>query len=142
MYFHLFSPISTLANIIAVPLGTLALMSNLGALVCGAWFPWATEMFNHSAWFFMSAMTEVSEWSTKIPGAYFYVPEPSWISIVLYYLVLIIILSGWLKTAWRRIFGAFILIFIAAIYLWQWEKSCGETDLTDPAAQRRPRGFR
>ena len=54
-YFHLFSPVSTLANIIAVPLGTLALMSNLGALICGTWFPWATELFNHSAWFFMVA---------------------------------------------------------------------------------------
>ena len=30
-YFHLFSPVSTPANIVAVPLGTLALMSNLGA---------------------------------------------------------------------------------------------------------------
>jgi competence protein ComEC len=38
-YFHLFSPVSTPANIVAVPLGTLALMSNLGALVCGGWFP-------------------------------------------------------------------------------------------------------
>ncbi len=56
-YFHLFSPVSTPANIVAVPLGTLALMSNLGALVCGTWFPWATGLFNHSAWFFMCAMT-------------------------------------------------------------------------------------
>jgi ComEC/Rec2-related protein len=36
LYFHLFSPISPLANLIAVPLGTLALMSNLGALICGS----------------------------------------------------------------------------------------------------------
>ena len=129
-FFHLFSPVSTPANIIAVPLGTLALMSNLGALVCDAWFPWATEMFNHSAWFFMSAMTDVSEWSTKIPGAYFYVGAPSWISILFYYFVLIVILSGWLKTAWKRSLGAFILVCIAAIYLWQWEKSRGKTELT------------
>lgn len=77
LYFHLFSPVSPLANIVAVPLGTLALMSNLGSLVCGHWLPWATELFNHSAWFFMVAMTDVSEWSTKIPGAFFYVPAPS-----------------------------------------------------------------
>jgi competence protein ComEC len=60
LYFHLFSPISPLANIIAVPLGTLALMSNLGALICGTWLPFATELFNNAAWFFMSAMTGVS----------------------------------------------------------------------------------
>jgi competence protein ComEC len=129
-YFHLFSPISMPANIVAVPLGTLALMSNLGALVCGAWFPWAAELFNHSAWFFMSAMTSVSEWFTRIPGAYFYVPDPPWLSIIIYYFVLIVILSGWLKTTWRKRFGTFILILIVAIYFWHWEKSRNETELT------------
>ena len=129
-YFHLFSPVSTPANIIAVPLGTLALMSNLGALVCGAWFPWATELFNHAAWFFMSAMTAVSEWYTKIPGAYFYVSEPSWTSILLYYLILIVLLSSWLKTIRRQMAAAAILILIAMVYLWRWEQSRGETALT------------
>ncbi|HSY73914.1 MAG TPA: ComEC/Rec2 family competence protein [Dongiaceae bacterium] len=130
LYFHLFSPVSPLANLVAVPLGTLALMSNLGALICGSWFPFATELFNHSAWFFMSAMTDVSEWFTKIPGSYFYAPAPSWISIGIYYLVLVVILSGWLKTAWRKIFFATILIFISAIYFWRWENSQDEIKLT------------
>jgi competence protein ComEC len=130
LYFHLFSPISPIANLIAVPLGTFALMSNLGALICGSWFPFATELFNHSAWFFMSAMTDASEWFTKIPGSYFYVSAPSWISIGIYYAILIVALSGWLKTARRKIFGATILIFIAAIYFWRWENLRDETKLT------------
>ena len=129
-YFHLFSPVSTPANIVAVPLGTLALMSNLGALVCGTWLPWATELFNHAAWFFMVAMTDVSEWATKIPGAFFYVPAPSWISIGIYYAMLIVALSGRLKTARRKVLGAAVLIFIAGIYFGRWESSRGETDLT------------
>jgi ComEC/Rec2-related protein len=130
LYFHLFSPISPVANLIAVPLGTLALMSNLGALICGAWFPFATELFNHSAWFFMSAMTDVSEWFTKIPGSYFYVPGPSWISIGIYYSALVVILSGWLKTARRKILFGAVLIFIAVVYFGRWENSRGETKLT------------
>ncbi len=130
LYFHLFSPVSPFANLIAVPLGTLALMSNLGALICGAWFPFATELFNNAAWFFMSAMTDVSEWFTQMPGSYFYVPAPSWISIGIYYAILIVALSGWLKTARRKAFGAAALIFIAAPYLWQWESSRDETKLT------------
>jgi ComEC/Rec2-related protein len=130
LYFHLFSPISPIANLIAVPLGTLALMSNLGALICGSWFSFATELFNHSAWFFMSAMQWVSEEFTKIPGSYFYVPEPSWISIGIYYATLVFILSGWLKTARRNIFSATILVFVAAVYFWRWENSRGETELT------------
>jgi competence protein ComEC len=129
-YFHLFSPISTFANIIAVPLGTLALMGNLGALICGTWFPWATELFNNAAWFFMSAMTDVSEWFTKIPGAYFYVPEPSWISIGIYYAILVIALSGWLKTTQQKISGAVILFLMVAIYFCRWENSRRETELT------------
>jgi competence protein ComEC len=130
LYFHLFSPVSPLANLVAVPLGTLALMGNLGALICGSWFPWATELFNHSAWFFMSAMADASEWFTKIPGAYFYVAAPSWVLIGIYYAILIVVLSGWLKTARGKISGAAILILIGAIYFWRWENSRGETDLT------------
>lgn len=130
LYFHLFSPISPLANIVAVPLGTLALMSNLGSLVCSNWLPWATGLFNHSAWFFMVAMTWVSEFSTKIPGAFFYVPAPSWLTIGIYYAVLLGVLSGWLFAPARRIGSAAILILIAAIYFWHWEQSRGEINLT------------
>jgi competence protein ComEC len=129
-YFHLFSPVSTPANIIAVPLGTLALMSNLGALVCGTWFSWATELFNNSAWFFMSAMTKVSVLATEIPGAFFYVPEPSWRTITIYYAVIVGALSGWLFAPKQRIWSAAILIFIGAIYFWHWEQWRKETELT------------
>jgi competence protein ComEC len=129
-YFHLFSPVSTPANIVAVPLGTLALMSNLGALVCGTWLPWATELFNHAAWFFMVAMTDVSEWATKIPGAFFYVPAPSWLEIGIYYAVIIGGLSGWLFAPRRRIWSAAVLILIGVIYFWRWEQSRAETDMT------------
>jgi competence protein ComEC len=130
LYFHLFSPVLPIANLIAVPLGTFALMSNLGALICGTWLPFATELFNHSAWFFMSAMQWASEEFTKIPGSFFYVPQPSWISIGIYYSLLVIILSGWLKTSQRKISAAAILTVIASIYFWQWGKSLAETELT------------
>jgi ComEC/Rec2-related protein len=129
-YFHLFSPVSPPANIVAVPLGTLALMSNLGALVCGAWLPWATEWFNHAAWFFMVAMTDVSEWAAKIPCAFFYVPAPSWLEIGIYYAVIVGAFSGWLFTPRRRIWSAAILIVIATAGFWRWEQSLDETDLT------------
>ena len=110
-YFHLFSPISTFANILAVPLGTFALMANLGALVCGHWLPWFTELFNHAAWFFMVAMTWVSLEAAKIPGAYYYVPEPSPATIAIYYATVIAIFSGWFSTRKRSFLGALILFF-------------------------------
>ena len=130
LYFHLFSPVSPLANIVAVPLGTLALMSNLGSLVCGNWLPWATELFNHSAWFFMVAMTWVSVVFTKIPRAFFYMPEPSWLTIGIYYAILVGALSGWLFAPARRIWSTAILILIAALCFWHWEQSRVEIELT------------
>jgi len=129
-YFHLFSPISTPANVLAVPLGTFALMANLGALVCGHWLPWFTELFNHAAWFFMVAMTWVSVEATKIPGAYYYVPEPSLATIAIYYAVVIAICGGWFATRRRIIAGAAILLCLGGAYFWQWQSSRAETTLT------------
>jgi ComEC/Rec2-related protein len=129
-YFHLFSPISTPANLLAVPLGTFALMANLGALVCGHWLPWFTELFNQAAWFFMVAMTWVSVEAARIPGAYFYVPEPSLGSIALFYAIVIAVFCGWFSNKKRIIFGAATLLLIAGFYCWQWQSSRAETDLT------------
>ncbi len=129
-YFHLFSPVSTLANIFAVPCGTLALIANFAALICGTWLPWITALFNHAAWFFMVAMTWISETATKIPGSYFYVQEPSTVWIVVYYAVLLAILSGWFSTRGRKIFGAMVAVCIAVAGLVCWLPSRSETDLT------------
>ena len=129
-YFHLFSPISTPANLLAVPLGTFALMANLGALLCGHWLPWFTELFNQAAWFFMVSMTWVSVEAAKLPGAYFYVPEPSLATIAIYYAIVIAIFSGWFSTRKRIFIGATTLLFIGGIYFWQWQSSRDETDLT------------
>lgn len=130
LYFHLFSPISPLANLIAVPLGTLALMANLGALICGTWLPWATDLFNNAAWSLMAGMTNVSEWFTKIPGSYFYVPAPSWISIGIYYAIIIVVLGGWLKKTYAKYLATITLVLMAILYLACWEHLRGETNLT------------
>ncbi len=74
-YFHLFSLVSPPANLLAVPLGTAALMANLGALISGSWLPVITVLFNQAAWFFMVAMTWVSVEAARLPAAYFYVPD-------------------------------------------------------------------
>jgi competence protein ComEC len=129
-YFHLFSLVSTPANIIAVPLGTFALMANLGALITGNWLPWATELFNQAAWFFMVAMTWVSVNFAKLPGAFFYVPDISWFTVAAYYAVVIMVFSGWLRNLPWRIFGGVALSMVVGLYFFRWEKSRSETDLT------------
>ena len=129
-YFHLFSPITLIANLVIVPLSSFALMCNLGSLICGDWLPWLAELFNHCGWLFMLWMTNVSRLVTEIPGAFVYVPAPSVVMMGMYYLLLIGTLSGWLfKRQWRAwtIAG---LILIVGIYGWRWQASRMETQLT------------
>jgi ComEC/Rec2-related protein len=129
-YFHLFSPVTLLANLLIVPLSSLALMCNLGSLICGGWFPWATELFNHSGWFWMSAMVRISQWATEIPGAYFYVASPAIGTCLLYYALLVGLLSGWLLAPGRRGWMVAGLALVGVLYLGRWHASRLDSRLT------------
>lgn len=101
-YFHLITPMSGPANVLAVPLCGLVLICNLSSLLLGAWFPYGAVLFNHAGWFLMQAIRTTSSWSANWPGAYFYLPMPALFTITLYYLVLLTVLTGWLfKGKWR-----------------------------------------
>ncbi|MBM3876416.1 MAG: DUF4131 domain-containing protein [Verrucomicrobia bacterium] len=101
-YFHLFTPGSLVANVLVVPLSALALMANLGALVCGGWLPWLTELFNHSAWLWMSLMVRVSEWTATLPGAWTYTRPPTAFEFIAFYALVMLTVSGWLFAPGRR----------------------------------------
>lgn len=129
-YFHLFSPVTLLANLLIVPLASAALACNLGSLVCGAWFPWATEMFNHSGWLWMKLMLEISHTVIKPDGAFFYVRSPAAADFVIYYGALFAVLSGVaFRKQWRigTVIGA---VFIAGFYGWRWHDARQTTTLT------------
>lgn len=129
-YFHLFSPVTLLANLVVVPLSSAALACNLGSLICGNWLPWATELFNHSGWFWMLAMTKVSHWATLLPGAYRYVPSPPLAGFAIYYALLIGVLSGWLFAPCRRAWSIAGILLVATLSFWHWQKSRAEFQLT------------
>ena len=117
-YFHLFTPVSLLANLVIVPLSSLALACNLGSLVCGGWLPVLTELFNHSGWFWMKCMIAMSDWFARLPGAYCYVPAPAVAIFVVYYALLLAALKGWLfRPEWRRwsLAGAGALVLAGAL---------------------------
>ncbi|MCX8090166.1 MAG: ComEC/Rec2 family competence protein [Verrucomicrobiae bacterium] len=119
-YFHLFSPVTLLANVLVVPLSALALASALGSLLCGGWFPWGGELFNHSAWFWMRAMVEISHRAAELPGAWFYVPAPSTGACVVWYAALAGVASGAVfQTRWRAVMlGCGVAVgALAAIHL-------------------------
>jgi hypothetical protein len=47
-YLHILTPVSTPADMVAVPLCGLMLASNLASLLVTGWFPAASECFNHA----------------------------------------------------------------------------------------------
>lgn len=95
-YFHILTPISTPANVLAVPLCGLVLMSNLASLLLAGWFPAAAELFNHAGWGLMECIRVSSHWFAKWPAAYFYVPMPSLFTTALYYALLLTLVTGWI----------------------------------------------
>ena len=129
-YFHLFSPVTLLANLVVVPMSSFALMCNLGSLICGDWLPWATELFNHCGWFWMLGMVKLSRWATELPGAYFYVPSPSAFTFMIYYGLLIGTMSGWLWKPERRWRTAAAIILVAVFYGWQSFATRNDVELT------------
>jgi competence protein ComEC len=119
-HFNLFNPVALLANVPAVVCGSAALASCLGSLAFGAWWPGVSELFNHSAWFFMRCMMAVSEGAADQPGAWQAVRSPPvWMMTVWY-----VLLFGWgtrwfLKRHIRRWALAGSGIFVVAL-LWSW----------------------
>lgn len=84
-YFHMITPVSLLANLVIIPLSSFALMCHMGSLVCGAWCNWACVLFNHSGWFFMTAMVRLSDWMALWPAGFFYVRPPGASYFLIYY---------------------------------------------------------
>jgi len=88
-YFHVITPGGLVANLVIVPLSSLALMSNLGSLICGAWCSSLTELFNHSAWFWMTVLLRFSEWMAAQPGVAFNMRSPGLPALFAYYALLL-----------------------------------------------------
>jgi competence protein ComEC len=102
-YFNIVTPVSTPANLIAVPLCALVLISNLTSLLLAGWFQSAAVIFNHAGWFLMECIRLSSDWFANWPKAYAYVRAPGFLGSGLYYAILIAAVTGWLfKPAFRR----------------------------------------
>ena len=129
-YFHLFSPVTLLANLLVVPLSSAALACNLGSLVGGDWLPWATELFNHSGWLWMKLMVAISHGVIKLPHAFFYVRGPTAADFVIYYSALLAVLSGAAFQKKWRVPTTIGVALIAGFYGWRGQESRQITTLT------------
>ncbi len=129
-YFYLVTPVSLLANLIIVPLSSLALMTSLGSMICGSWAAPLTELFNQSGWLWMRCMMLFSEWAARLPGACFYVRPPTLFQFLVYYLLLAGVLTGWFfKPALRR-WAALTMALLGLAGLWHGQKERTQVRLT------------
>jgi competence protein ComEC len=129
-YFHIFTPVSAPANLVAVPLCALALASDFISLLLAGWFPGGAEIFNHAGWFLMECIRVTSHWFAKWPAAYYYVSAPGLFTTALYYAILLAVLTAWLfKPKWRvwKISG---LVLLSVLWCVQWRHESSVTRLT------------
>jgi competence protein ComEC len=129
-YFHIITPISTLANIVAVPLCGFVLTCNSASLLLAGWFPAAAAIFNYFGWLFMKWIHETSIWFANWPHAYAYIAAPSLFTILVYYSILLALATGWFFEAKWRKWKFIALIFLLAIWSAQWLHDRSVTRIT------------
>ena len=92
-HFNLVSPVSLLANLIVVPLSSLALAATVTSLAIAPFSSGLSELFNASGWLWMSWMTALSRWFAAWPGGWWSVAAPGWYWWCGWYAAL----AGWVR---------------------------------------------
>ncbi|HWC60917.1 MAG TPA: ComEC/Rec2 family competence protein, partial [Verrucomicrobiae bacterium] len=129
-YFHLFTPVSAPANVIAVFLCTLVLICNSLSLLLAAWLPIGAAIFNFLGWHLMDWIYLSSIWFAHLPYAYSYIAAPGICSIAAYYAAFLAVATGWLfKPEWRK-WKLTALCLLPAICCGQWLRDRSATQLT------------
>jgi competence protein ComEC len=100
VYFHLFTPISVLANVLVIPmLGSIIALGLLSA-VAYPWWSWLTLTLNNANFFLLSTMIHGVEWLGRVPfGHQFVRAPPAWLSVG-YYALGVLLLSR--RISWSR----------------------------------------
>lgn len=123
-YFHMVSPVGILVNLVAGPLGSLALVCNLGTLLTAAWLPSAAGLLNHSSWLWMKLLSLVCGAAAHWRWGSFYIPAPSVSWIAMFYLVLAACLAGWLglRGPWSRARLIAVVLACTLAVGWGWRQ--------------------
>ncbi len=114
-YFNIITPVSTPANLLAVPICALVLISNLASLLLAPWFHSAAILFNYAGWFLMECIRVTSHWFADWPAAYYYVPAPTVFTTALYYTIFLALVTGWLFQPKFRI-AKFTALTLALVF--------------------------
>lgn len=123
-YFHLIAPVSLVANLVVVPLSSLALMASFGSLLL-AWCPPVADLYSHAAWLVMEGMVRSSGWFAEWPGAWWPLMKPGPGVFISYYTLVLSLFAVEWRSVWRwRLVGTAGLVLVILLGMgWQerWE---------------------
>jgi competence protein ComEC len=84
-YFHLFAPVSLVANLLVVPLVSVIMAVGMASLVAHPVWPWLAEMFNNANFLLLHLMLRSVAWLNEVPFGHFFVQAPPvWLSVAYY----------------------------------------------------------
>jgi competence protein ComEC len=98
-YFNMVTLSSFAANLVAVPLSSVALASTVFSILL---WP-AGPFFNYLSWVFMWYTIEFTRLCAEIPLGYFYVPKPNWLFFVFYFATAAVVFIPAFRAPTRRI---------------------------------------
>jgi ComEC/Rec2-related protein len=110
-YFNMVTLSSFAANMVAVPLSSVALASTVFSML----IPPAGVVFNYVSWAFMWHTIQFTRWCAEIPFGYFYVPKPNALFFAFYFAAMAVLFVPALRAGARRIvdFSAVVLLGLA-----------------------------
>ena len=118
VYFHLFTPISIVANLLVIPLlGGILALGLLAALAHVA-SAWLTLTLNNANAFLLSVMIRSVEWLGHVPFGHRFVPAPPLWPVWAYYGLGILLLGKWIPAPRRGLIAALALpTIVVALFL-------------------------
>lgn len=129
VYFHLFTPISIIANLFVIPLlGCILALGLLATLVhvTGAWL---TLTLNNANWFLLHVMIRGVDWLGKVPFGHRFVQAPPPWMVWAYYGLGVLVLTKRIPMRRRLLAVALAVLAIGAALFFSIASS-GKVDLT------------
>ena len=112
-YFNTVTPVSLLANLVAVPLSSVS----LGATVVSILVPWVAPVSNYLAWMFMKWTIGTVEFFGSFSWGYFYVARPNALFMVAYAVGIAVLFIPRLRAGMRKYASALVVAVLSMFWL-------------------------
>ncbi len=111
VYFHLFTPVSIMANLLVIPLLTAIISLGLVATIAHAAWPWLALTLNNANLLLLAVVTRSVEWLGEMPLGHWFVQAPPVWLVAAYYGLGVVLLSRLIPWRWRLMTLAIAIVF-------------------------------